>query len=609
MIPVSEISRRLAERAEAVCKNLVAGGEIVKNEYVCAGIRGGEGKSLKVHLSGSYAGHWKDWATDDHGDLLDLWMASRSLSPGEAVKQAKEWLGIHDPAATAASRKSYALPPPKPDAPPHPGGQAFKFLTDTRKLSPETLTAFKVATQSGDNPAIVFPCYSPTGQLLNRSYRTIPKVGKKRVWQDTDCAPCMFGWHALPQSAIQSRTVLLAEGQIDAMTWHQWGIPALSIPAGSGQTWIDHEWDNLALFDKILVAFDMDGPGREMAQRAIKRLGAHRCFVVTIPHKDANDALQAGCTAADAAKWIAEARVPAVPGLVIALDLVKRLLSELAPKPQAFTLKFFALSWPATGLYFRPAEVTLWTGVSHHGKSAFLNFLALSALVAEAPVFVASMEVKVETTLRKMASAALAAGGHALTNESAVSFISEYGHHLVFADVVGFITQDRLFEMMRFSFQCFGVEHFIIDSLMRVQGLEEDYPAQGEFMNRLQEFTKDTGAHVHLVAHPRKLAPGGKPAAMDVKGSSLIPNNADNIVAVVRNMEKAEIMRERALTPLEAAEYDTEIRVEKQRETGWLGSYLLRFNSRDYTFSLCPRRITDKPEKATKKIREPHSGD
>ncbi|RYD29575.1 MAG: bifunctional DNA primase/helicase, partial [Verrucomicrobiaceae bacterium] len=317
-LPSAEISRRLAEQAERVCQRLLPGGRIVKDDWVCGDLSSGEGKSLKVHLTGTYAGHWKDWATDERGDLLDLWRLALNLSPGETYRQAKAWLGITDP--IHREPRSFNPAPVKKDPPPEPEGRVFAWLTGARKLKPETLALFRVAADPKTRH-LIFPCFAPGGELQNRGYRSFPVPGeKKRVWQDTGCAPCLFGWHALPESAYRSRTVLIAEGQIDAMTWRQWGIAALSIPGGSSGTWIDWEWDNLAFFDKILLSFDADGAGQENLRKTVARLGIHRCLVVRLPGKDANECLQAGHTAADAARWIAEASPPPLKGLVRAAD-------------------------------------------------------------------------------------------------------------------------------------------------------------------------------------------------------------------------------------------------------------------------------------------------
>lgn len=590
MIPISEISRRLTERADGVCHMLLPGGRMVKNEFWTSGVTGGEGDSLKVHLTGQHAGRWRDWASqDDHGDLLDLWAAARGVSSIEALRQAKDYLGIHDSRTTPATQKKWVPAPAKAILDPSPEGRAFKWLTEVRKLSQNTIDAFKISVEQTPSPCVVFPSYSPEGVILNRSYRTVPKSPdeKKKVWQDTGCAPSLFGWHALTPEAKRSRSIVLSEGQIDAMTWHQWGIPALSIPNGSGLTWVDFDYENLEMFERIYLAFDSDHAGNELRQKAVARLGPERCYIVTMPEKDANDCLRSGRTAQEAMEWIDRSSAPKITGLVTCQDLEDRLAAELRPKPKPFTLPFLDLNWrDQAGFYFRSGEVTLWTGHSHAGKSTFLNYV-MNCYLLKAPengVFIGSFEVKPETTLRRMVTAMFT--GHELDADMARSYLIEFGTKLVLADVVGFIQQDALFEMMRFAFRRYGISFFVIDSLMKVHGLEDDYPAQGEFINRLQEFAKTTGVHIHLVAHPRK--PAGthdKPGMMDIKGSSLIPNGVDNILTVCRNMEKADAAKEGELTDEQKDDYDTEIRIEKQKESGWMGSFFLKFDTKNYRYT------------------------
>ena len=258
-LSVSEISKRLAAQAESVALMLLPGGKRMNGDWCAGDLTGGSGKSLKVTLEGAHAGQWRDWAAGDEakGDLLDLWRETRSLTPGEAVKQAKDFLGIVE--LQPERTRTYAPPPQDGTQALTKSSQAYRYLTVERELSPSILNRFKVETK---DDGIAFPCYGADGVLQNRSFRTLPRKGeKKKVWQETGCAPCLFGWHALAPSAIETRTVLLCEGQIDAMTWTQWGIPALSIPNGSGATWIEHEWDNLAAFDHIYLSFDQDGAG------------------------------------------------------------------------------------------------------------------------------------------------------------------------------------------------------------------------------------------------------------------------------------------------------------------------------------------------------------
>jgi twinkle protein len=71
-ITAKYIAGRLAAQAESFVRELLPNGKRDGNEWVVGSLDGEEGKSLKVHLAGDFAGKWKDWSTDDHGDLIDL---------------------------------------------------------------------------------------------------------------------------------------------------------------------------------------------------------------------------------------------------------------------------------------------------------------------------------------------------------------------------------------------------------------------------------------------------------------------------------------------------------------------------------------------------------
>lgn len=580
---VAQLSERLAAQAASVAQMLLPGGKLVSGrEWVCGDVTGKPGDSLKVTLFGTYAGQWRDWSTDsDKGDLIDLWRIVKGCTQAEAIKQVKTHLGIVEPVKTAEKRV-YGPPAKISSTPLAEDGGAMKYLREKRKLSLEVIRKLKIEG-SREKKAIIFPSYSPAGELINRSYRTLGE--DKKVWQDKDCAPSLFGWHALPQEAYDKRTINICEGQIDCATWLQWGIPTISIPNGAGMTWIEYEWDNLAVFDTIYLSFDQDSEGQKFQKIVTERLGKHRCLHVAIPRKDANACLQDGFTKEDAFDWIKNAKVPRVERIVTAAEMENRLLAEIQPKEEAFTLGFLKGNWPHTGFYFRPAEVTLWGGFAGHGKSTMLNFMQSCLLADQQRVFVASMEMKVEVLLRRLAQVFL---GDKLTDESAKNFVRGAGDYLVYADVVGALKQQELMEMMWFAFRRYGCLHFIIDSLMRIEDLEEDYPAQGQFCNKLQDFAKETGAHVHLVAHLGKPSQNvDRPSMYAIKGSSLLVNNADNVLIVSKNPEREKMRKAgKALScEQDKAMHDAEIIVEKQRETGWLYNFKLKFHPIRYSYS------------------------
>src|ERR1043165_8628921 len=98
-----DLSRLLAQRAEAVAHWLLPGGKRVGNEYEASNVNGGSGSSLKVHLIGDKAGVWCDFAaggSSSSGDLLDLIVASKGVKLVKALAMAREFLHIKEPQST-----------------------------------------------------------------------------------------------------------------------------------------------------------------------------------------------------------------------------------------------------------------------------------------------------------------------------------------------------------------------------------------------------------------------------------------------------------------------------------------------------------------------------
>ncbi|WP_353646757.1 toprim domain-containing protein [Mesorhizobium sp. WSM2239] len=71
----SELARRLAEHAEAVCRVYLSNGCRAGNHWIVGDVLNSHGRSMHVRLKenakGS-AGKWVDEATGEHGDLLDV---------------------------------------------------------------------------------------------------------------------------------------------------------------------------------------------------------------------------------------------------------------------------------------------------------------------------------------------------------------------------------------------------------------------------------------------------------------------------------------------------------------------------------------------------------
>jgi hypothetical protein len=77
MEPAAELARRLAQNAEAVCREYLSNGRREGATWRVGDVDNTPGRSLMVRLTGpdsgkGAAGHWVDFASGQHGDLLDL---------------------------------------------------------------------------------------------------------------------------------------------------------------------------------------------------------------------------------------------------------------------------------------------------------------------------------------------------------------------------------------------------------------------------------------------------------------------------------------------------------------------------------------------------------
>ena len=94
------------------------------------------GNSLFVHLKGNQVGRWKDAATGERGDLLDLIKHARGHSKlGHAMAEARQILGIADPprntGPAAPSGGPAPTPAPAPASPPAANHQDEEVSSNT----------------------------------------------------------------------------------------------------------------------------------------------------------------------------------------------------------------------------------------------------------------------------------------------------------------------------------------------------------------------------------------------------------------------------------------------------------------------------------------------
>lgn len=523
----AELSQRMADQAVLIAEHLLPEGKKQSGEWKAGSISGEAGNSLSVRLTGVKRGVWKDFAADIGGDLLDLWVQCRGVSLAEAMREAKDFLGIRED-MPARERKTFRRPTKPPCK--RAEGVVAEWLRG-RGITDETMRAFSIAEQVRDGKVYaVFP-YLRDDELVNVKYRS--PTDKRDMRQESGAEPCLFGWQLIDPKA---REIAIAEGEIDAMTLHQAGIPALSVNAGAGNhQWIESDWERLDRFSTIWLCFDDDEAGRKGVAEVVERLGVDRCRLVKFGAKDANEFLQQGATPEQFRAAISVAKPldpPELVSMAVAVTASKALFypAEDAPRDPVLMFGRKVHDW----FEFRPSEVTIWTGINGHGKSLMLSQVLLNLLHQGERACVFSGEMMANRQGKRIVKQAT--GLDRPTPEYIDAVADWIDDRMWLINILGSATMDRLVQVFAYAARRYGISHFVVDSLMMTD-VPEDGPgslsAQKAAMHKLTNFAKQARVHVHLVAHPRKVRDESvRPGKMDVAGSGQLTNAADNVFSV-----------------------------------------------------------------------------
>lgn len=242
------------------------------------------------------------------------------------------------------------------------------------------------------------------------------------------------------------------------------------------------------------------------------------------------------------------------------------------------------LPWSKTAdkLRFRPSELTILAAENGSGKSTLQTQIALWLAAAGKKTLIASMEMPGSATVAKMLRQG---SGIANPSRDDVRNVMRYTNDRIWIyDQIGSVQPDRVIAMIHYAAEELGVDHVMIDSLVKCGVDSEHNEPQNRFVDALAWAAKEHKIHIHLVHHVRKAADEKTvPDKYSVKGSGGIVDLADNLLIVARNKAKETKIRIKEANPLSDVDFDPQepdcfIRVAKQRHGEWEGLFSFWFD-------------------------------
>jgi len=547
------LKQRVNNNIETLCGTLLPNGKKKGSEWKVGSLEGEEGASLSVHLTGEKTGVWCDFATGDSGDAIDLICKMRGIQMGEAIDWLHDYLGVSEP-RKIQPRASYK-PPRKPSDMRRPAktetqlSPVFDYLIMERKLSERALEKFRIGEvqrnveldgKDTPTPVTLLPYFTVDGALATIKYLALKRTanGKKKMWTDSGTRPTLFGWHALDPKA---RAVVICEGEINAMSWDHYGIPALATPFGAGHgakhEWIAAEWDNLDRFETIYLNFDPDEAGQAAIKDLPDRLGRHRVKIVPpLPHKDANDCLREGVTLPVMQGLLDNARHCDPPQLRSVMEFRNELHRAFYPNPEDH--QGWALPFEGAGKFrLRRGELSVWSGFNGSGKTQLLNQRVLWLATQNVRSVLASLEMKPVNILHRIVRQAT---GQKVPESEYIDAVVDYLSDRVWIyDQQGAVNASNVTNIFEYSQRRYDCQVLVVDSLMKLGLGFDDHNGQKLLVEKLHTFALQKDVHVALVAHSRKgLNDHSPPGKMDVSGAGSITDMADSLLIAFRNTKK-----------------------------------------------------------------------
>ena len=432
--------------------------------------------------------------------------------------------------------------------------------------------------------------YYRDSKLINIKYRD----GAKNFKLVKDAERIMYGIDDL----LGKKEVVIVEGEMDKLAFYEAGIKnCVSVPNGASNLKMKYLKDFPENLEKVYLAVDNDEPGRKLEEELSRRIGRDICYRVSYPEdcKDINDVLikhkkDGVCFCLDNAQIYPLEGVLGVDAFDCDIDNLydNGLQKGLTVGHETFD-----------GLFsFTTSQLTVVTGVPTHGKSHFLEHLAMRLSAQHGwkfgvfspehfPLqlhFSVLAEKFIGKTFRKITKYQRMSRGEL---NHAKRFISEH-YHWIRPDGDMF-NIDSILQSAKGLIRRHGINALILDPYNKINadfGRESETHYINKFLTMLTIFKQKYDIHIFLVAHPRKMQKKDNglyevPTLYDVAGSANFYNQVDNGITVYRDF-KNEL---------------TNIYVQKVkfRHIGELGEAQFKYNLQNGRYSEVGESLDDHP--------------
>jgi twinkle protein len=414
------------------------------------------------------------------------------------------------------------------------------------------------------------------GKLVNIKYRTIPPADKFYM-REKGCPSYLFNGDKINPN----KSVILTEGEFDAMMATQLGFLAVSGITGAASGLTPGEMKQLDLAEKVFVLYDSDEAGQSGARKIIDRIGHERCVNIVLPAKDLNDFILQGGSREELVELMRAAEKVKPENVVSFKDLLQEV--EQFQQDKGIKLGYDALDAVFSGL--GPGKLTIVSADTRVGKSTFGLNICKNLALDNIPVLVFSLENQPVETVKRVSSMLTGKEFPEINKtemEELKELYSEWPMYFFFSGDKE-VDMSLVRETSIAAKKYYGIQAILVD---HVQFFSRSVSNQANELSirilNLKRLAVGLGVPIIAISHiSRKEHENRIPNIHDLKGSSSIEQDADQVLVLWRNLSP--IDNPDQITEEEKRKYEEDqskmlVRIHKDRNGQGFGDFWFHYD-------------------------------
>lgn len=382
-------------------------------------------------------------------------------------------------------------------------------------------------------------------------------------------------------------SIVIAESETDAMSFWQAGVKNIIGLTGGAETFLPEWYDLLSDKEEITICLDADSVGQSGARSLARRLGFDRCKNVLLPSHDANELLVHGGPQELAAS-IKQGEKFEVAGILTAADVMLQCREDVSTgeggllTPWPSMNRLLGGGWNYGDLVVMSAKVKV-------GKTTLALNIALHQAMHGIPSMVYCLEMQPRRLAEKVACILRKKVREDLTDVDfamARYMLRSIPLYFVEPEWGGELKRENVVNKIRESVKRYGIKLLVFDHLhFLCRSLQYMTNEIGQITRDFKLMTEELEIVTILIAQPKKLQTTRVMTYDDIKDSSAIPADADQVVILHRNPIPAGLSGELSnSSDQEVLESKTLVRIDAARFRGG-GETYLDYDGATATFS------------------------